>query len=185
MSTIYTIGHSNHPGEKLVDLLKQFSVTAVVDVRTAPYSRYNPQFNRSNVEVLLAQYHISYAYGGKHLGGRPGDPTCYKSGSLPGDGADYLHQVDYPAVMQRDWFLKGIERLLEMAASESVAILCSEEDPAQCHRHHLIARYLLDSHPEVDVRHVRGDGNMFSARDIPRSVDITVVTQHSLFPDMP
>jgi uncharacterized protein (DUF488 family) len=181
MTTIFTIGHSNHSAEKLVDLLKAVKVTTVVDVRTAPYSRYNPQFNQESLESVLAQHHIGYAFGGKQLGGRPADPACYKSRTLPEEDADYLHEVDYPAVMQRDWFLKGIERLQEMAAVESVVILCSEEDPAQCHRHHLIARYLMAHHPEIDVQHVRGDGMVFSARTILKSVDAPTVIQQSLF----
>ncbi len=181
MTTIFTIGHSNHSAERLIELLRTTGVTSVVDVRSAPYSRYNPQFNKGSLETLLAQHHVGYAYGGKHLGGRPADPTCYKSGELPGDDADFLHEVDYPAVMQREWFLKGIARLLEIAASESVAVLCSEEDPAQCHRHHLIARYLLANYPEVEVRHVRGDGTVFAARTILKSVDAPAVIQQSLF----
>ena len=62
-----------------------------------------------------------------------------------------------------------------------VAVLRSEEDPAQCHRHHLIARYILANHPEIDVRHIRGDGTVFGAGTILKSVDAPTVTQHSLF----
>jgi len=181
MTTIYTIGHSNHSTERLVELLRAAGVTAVVDVRSAPYSRYNPQFNRSSLETLLARHQVSYAYAGKYLGGRPRDPTCYRSGSLPDEEVDYLHEVDYPAVMQRDWFLKGIKRLLEMAETDAAAVLCSEEDPAQCHRHHLIARYLLANHPEIAVRHIRGDGTVFAAGTILKSVDVPNITQQTLF----
>jgi uncharacterized protein (DUF488 family) len=178
---ILTIGHSNHSLDKLVGLLEASGVTAVVDVRTAPYSRYNPQFNKGDLEAVLVSHNIRYAYAGKYLGGRPADATCYKGGTLPSEGADYLHEVDYAEVMTRPWFLKGIARVLEIAASQTVAVLCSEEDPAQCHRHHLIARYILANHPEIDVRHVRGDGTVFGAGTILKSVDAPTVTQHSLF----
>jgi uncharacterized protein (DUF488 family) len=181
MTTIYTVGHSNHSAEKLIALLHSAGVTAVVDVRSAPYSKYNPQFNRGSLEEALTQAQISYAYAGKYLGGRPDDPGCYKSGTLPGEDADYLHEVDYPAVMQRDWFLKGIKRLLEIADGACAVVLCSEEDPAQCHRHHLIARYLLTGHPEIGVRHIRGDGTTFSASTILKSVHTPNVTQQTLF----
>jgi uncharacterized protein (DUF488 family) len=75
-------------------------------------------------------------------------------------------EVDYPEVMKRDWFQQGIKRLLQQAGEEATAILCAEEDPARCHRHHLIARYLRDACPEVEVLHIRGDGSLLSAESL-------------------
>jgi uncharacterized protein (DUF488 family) len=181
MGTIYTIGHSNHSLEKLVSLLRAVGATTVVDVRSAPYSKYCPHFNRESLAPALVQAGLDYAYAGKQLGGRPLDPDCYKGGTLPVEGTDYLHEVDYPAVMQRAWFQAGIARLLEIAATQQVAVLCSEEDPALCHRHHLIARYLLAANPQVAVRHVRGDGSVFPAHTLHASVDAPAVVQHTLF----
>ncbi|MCL5998888.1 MAG: DUF488 domain-containing protein [Chloroflexi bacterium] len=178
---LLTIGHSNHSLSTFIGLLEENGVMVLVDVRTAPMSRYNPQFNRDNLEVELPQHGIQYAFAGKYLGGRPSDPTCYKSRKLPAEGVDYLHEVDYPEVMQREWFIKGIDRLLEMADEQVTAIMCSEEDPAQCHRHHLIARYLLREHPEVKVLHIRGDGTVFGAASIHSSVDRPSAEQPSLF----
>ena len=149
----------------------------LVDVRSAPHSRYNPQLNKENLESVLPQRDIQYAWAGKYLGGRPSDPTCYKGQSLPPEGADYLHEVDYPEVMKRKWFVQGINRLLEMADEQTTAIMCSEENPAECHRHHLIAQYLMAEHPEVDVRHIRGDGTVFGAKSILTSVDKPVAEQ--------
>jgi len=176
---LLTIGHSNHSLAKFIRLLEDNGVMTLVDVRTAPYSRHNPQFNRESLEAALSQNNIQYAYAGKYLGGRPSDPACYKSRTLPGEGADYLHEVDYPEVMKRDWFIKGIERLLEMADEQTTAVLCSEEDPAQCHRHHLIAKYIMAKYPEVNVRHIRGDGMVFGARAISESVDAPSAAQIS------
>jgi len=99
---------------------------------------------------------------------------------LATEGADYLHEVDYPEVMKRPWFTKGIERLLELADEQTTAIMCSEEDPAQCHRHHLIAKYVMREHPEVNVRHIRGDGTVFSAASLRVSVDDVQAEQPSL-----
>jgi uncharacterized protein (DUF488 family) len=82
-----------------------------------------------------------------------------------------LHEVDYQAVMRQAWFVRGIERLLQLAAEQTTAVMCSEENPAECHRHHLIAKYVLREHPGVDVRHVRGDGNLVAASSILASVD--------------
>ena len=93
---LYTIGHSNHSIEKFASLLDENGIALLVDVRTAPYSRYNPQFNKENLAHALSEHWIEYAYAGKFLGGRPSDPTCYKDAKLPEEGAHYLHLVDYP-----------------------------------------------------------------------------------------
>ena len=168
---LLTVGHSNHSLEKFVRLLDENGGMTLVDVRTAPASRYSPQFNKGSLEQTLPGYNLQYVFAGQYLGGRPSDPTCYKSRTLPAEGADYLHEVDYPEVMKRAWFRKAIERLLELADEQTTAIMCSEEDPAQCHRHHLIARFLLREHPEVEVRHIRGDGTVFSVASLLVSVD--------------
>ena len=168
---LYTIGHSNHSVGDFIQLLDDNGVMVLVDVRTTPLSRYVTQFNRDNLEHVLPEHQIEYVYAGKFLGGRPADPGCYKKRSLPAEGVDYLHEVDYPEVMKRDWFLKGIERLLQLADEQTTAIMCTEEDPAQCHRHHLITKYLLQAHPEVTVKHIRGDGSVFNAASLRGSVD--------------
>jgi uncharacterized protein (DUF488 family) len=168
---LLTIGHSNHSLEKFIRLLDENGVMILVDVRTSPFSHYNPHFKKESLERALPQHEIQYAFAGQYLGGRPSDPTCYKNRRLPAEGADYLHEVDYPEVMKRDWFVKGVDRLLEMADEQTAAIMCSEEDPAQCHRHHLIARYLMQQHPEVKARHIRGDGTTFGAGSILEVVD--------------
>jgi uncharacterized protein (DUF488 family) len=181
MIKLYTIGHSNHSLDQFIRLLEENGIMTLVDVRSAPYSRYNPHFNKENLEAALRERDIQYAYAGKFLGGRPTDPACYKGRALPAEGADYLHEVDYPEVMKRDWFLKGIERLLELADEQTTAILCSEENPAQCHRHHLIAKYLMANHPEVKVTHIRGDGTSYGAATITETVDAPASEQLPLF----
>lgn len=178
---LFTLGHSNHTFSRLVELLEDNRVMTLVDVRTAPMSRYNPQFNQPNLEYELPPLDIQYVFAGKYLGGRPSDSACYKSRKLPAEGVDYLHEVDYPEVMKREWFVKGVHRLLELADEQTTAIMCSEEDPAQCHRHHLIAKYLIREHPEVTVLHIRGDGNVYNAVAVRSSVDQSSAEQPSLF----
>jgi uncharacterized protein (DUF488 family) len=178
---LYTIGHSNHPIDTFIQLLEDNGIMLLADVRSAPYSRFHPQFNKENLANVLSDHLIEYAYAGKYLGGRPNDPSCYKNRALPAEETDFLHEVDYQEVMQRDWFRQGIQRLLELADENLTAILCSEEDPAHCHRHHLIAKYLLENHPEVDVQHIRGDGTVYSARSVHTSVNKPPAEQLSLF----
>jgi len=178
---LFTIGHSNHELSKFLHLIKDNGIQAIVDVRTAPYSRYSPHFNRDNLESVLPKYGMKYIFVGKFLGGRPSDPTCYKSRTLPKDGVDFLHEVDYSEVMKRQWFLRGIKLLMKTMANQTTAIMCSEEDPAQCHRHHLITKYLLNEYPELNIHHIRGDGNIYGARSILMSVDKPDGKQLSLF----
>jgi uncharacterized protein (DUF488 family) len=161
---LYTVGHSNHPIDKLTQLLHDHSITRLVDVRSHPYSRFNPHFNQAALRQTLLELGIDYIYLGKELGGRPADPSCYKHHSVPTKTSDFAHEVDYNEVMQRPWFIQGIQRLLELADGHLTCLLCSEKDPAGCHRHHLIASYLLDHYPEVQVRHLLADGSEIKAK---------------------
>ncbi len=176
---IYSIGHSNVTAGRIIELLHAFEIQVLVDVRSSPYSQFAPQFNRETFEHSLNLAEIEYKYAGEHLGGRPKDPSCYKDGRLPDGKADYLHLVDYPEVMTKDFFRKGIERLLEIAGQKRVAVMCSEEDPAQCHRHHLIGRYLTQQ--GITVLHIRGDGSTIKDQYLPNLKQEPPVEQLSLF----
>jgi len=178
---LYTIGHSNHSLDELGHLLTDNQIETLVDVRTSPYSRYNPQFNKDSFIWDMPRRKIKYVYAGKKLGGHPSDPTCYKAGKTPPEDVDYLNEVDYKAIMERDWFIEGIEELLELTDQQTTAIMCSEEDPAKCHRHHLISQYINEEFPEVEIYHIRGDGIVFNARSIHKSVDKPPAEQLSLF----
>jgi uncharacterized protein (DUF488 family) len=146
--TIYTIGHSNHSEEKFLDLLMQHGIEVLVDVRSQPFSRYNPQFNDSNLASALKAAGIRYQFMGAELGGRPeGEEFLDESGH-----ALYHHMAEAPQ------FLAGIERLERGIADQRVAIMCSEENPAICHRHLLVTRVI--SGRGVDVLHIRGDGRL-------------------------
>lgn len=146
----FSIGHSNHSMERLVALLNAQGIATVFDVRSAPYSRHCPQFNRENLMDQLRCEGIGYVFAGEELGGRPEDPALYDE-----DG-----RVNYFRLAQTRAFQRGLERLIEAALRERVAMLCSEEDPDHCHRRLLIARALLDR--GVDTLHLRGDGSVAS-----------------------
>ena len=154
---LYTIGHSNLPAEDFIAHLEQHGITLLVDVRSRPYSRYFPHFNKSRLENFLPEHGITYHFAGLHLGGRPDDPTVYREGD-----------IDYEAVMQRDWYQAGLHDLLALVAGTAgpAAIMCSEGDPDRCHRHHLIARSLVDpvlrltEYAPVAVVHILRDGSL-------------------------
>lgn len=162
--------------------LAEHGIRHVVDVRSAPYSRHAPQYNREELAAALQVHGIGYSFEGPDLGGRPTDPSCYRRGVLPRDDAPYLEEVDYAAVMTKPWFRKGVERVLAIAAQTPTAILCSELDPRKCHRHHLIASYVTRTFPNVEVIHIV-PGGTFNSRAYGFRSDEPTVVQLPLFGD--
>lgn len=161
---IYTIGHGNAPAELIVGLLQQYQISQLVDVRSMPYSQYNPQFNRELFKKTLENAGIRYAFAGKQLGGRPEDKTVYKSEEMPDEDTErekFLNLVDYDEVVRRPWYQEGIDRLIEIAGQGRTAIMCSEEDPKMCHRSRLITPTLLNL--DVTVLHIRKNGELEQA----------------------
>lgn len=129
---IYTVGHSNHPIAHLLQLLQGQGVTLLADVRSMPYSRFNPQFRRDALTEALAQHGIEYLFLGEELGARSRDPACYVDG-----------RVSYIKLAATDLFRQGIDRLLMAAKSHTLAIMCAEKDPLDCHRTILVTRELV------------------------------------------
>lgn len=130
---------------KFVKLLEDAAIEVVADVRSQPFSRFNPHFNREPLRNALRQAGIRYTFLGSELGGRPPEPAFY----------DDEGHVLYGSVAETSRFRGGLERLLEGAASYRVAMMCSEEDPTNCHRRLLITRVLVDQ--GVQIEHLRGD----------------------------
>src|SRR5579863_2319279 len=130
-----TIGHSNHPIERFLELLKQHEVDALIDLRSNPHSKYSLQYNQPSLKAALESAGIRYAHLGDDLGGRPQGAEFYDS-----EG-----HVLYSKVSVADFFLRGIKRL-ELGASRfrKPAILCSEENPSVCHRRLLVTRVLIE-----------------------------------------
>jgi uncharacterized protein (DUF488 family) len=151
---IWTVGHSRHEIPALVDLLRRHGIEVVADVRSHPSSRHNPQFNRERLRSSLLAAQIEYVFLGQELGGRPPEPEFY----------DAAGHVLYGAVAKSDRFASGLERLLTGAARYRVAILCSEENPENCHRRQLVGRVLADR--GITVLHIRGDGTVLSEEDL-------------------
>jgi uncharacterized protein (DUF488 family) len=147
---LFTIGHSNHGFARFKELLRAAGVTAIADVRTYPVSQRNPQFNRNELQGQLQEEGIAYAFLGPQLGGRPANPHLYRP-----DGT-----VDYERVQATSEFRKGIERVYAACEDYAVCLLCSEEDPLDCHRGLMISPALVErKRPPV---HLRGDGSLES-----------------------
>jgi len=125
---VFTIGHSTRSIEEFVQLLEAHGVERLIDIRTVPRSRTNPQFNRDTLPASLKNAGIEYLHM-PELGGlrhaRPDSPnTAWRNDSFRGY-ADY---------MQTPEFAEAIERLMEIGARKQVAIMCAEAVPWRCHR---------------------------------------------------
>ncbi len=144
---LYTIGHSNGSIERLIGLLQQHSITAVADVRSQPYSRFNPQFNREVLAGSLKESRLEYVFLGNELGARSDDPQCYRDG-----------KAQYGLMAETETFKRGIARLLKGSERFRVAILCAEKEPLACHRGILISRHLQATGRQVV--HILEDGSL-------------------------
>ena len=153
MRDVYTIGHSNHSIATFIELLILHGVHAVADVRSHPYSRFNPQFNRKSLSASLETAGISYAFLGRELGARPADDACYIDG-----------KVQYDLLARTSLFQEGLARVAGNAASQRLALMCAEKDPLTCHRAILVCRHLEDR--GITTQHIREDGRLESHDEV-------------------
>lgn len=147
MASLFTIGHSNHAEADFLGLLRRHAATVVVDVRSAPYSRFNPHFNRDALQRTLDGAGIGYVYLGRELGGRSDDPACYRDG-----------RICYHLVAEKPSFKEGLRCLAARAADQRVVMMCAEREPLHCHRTLLVAQ-ALDAEGK-DVAHIHADGRL-------------------------
>ncbi len=144
---VLTIGHSNHPQETFLGLLERHRVRALADVRSTPWSRFNPHFNRKLLAGALAVRGIEYLYLGRELGGRPDDPACYEEG-----------RIRYDRIARTEWFREGVDRVVRGAVEHRMAVMCAEKEPLDCHRTLLVGQALHER--GMDVAHIHADGGL-------------------------
>ena len=153
-AVLFSIGHSNHTEQQFLELLRRHEIAVLVDVRSQPSSRYNPHFNAGALKSLVEASGIRYLFMGDQLGGRPeGDEFFDDQGH-----ALYHRMAESPA------FLEGIARLERGVRDWRVAMMCSEEDPAVCHRYLLISRVIRQR--GIEILHIRGDGHLQPDREV-------------------
>ncbi len=145
---ILTIGHSNHTWESFAPLLADNQIELLVDTRTRPVSRFAPFANHRTLPGLLEATGIDYEFMGGPLGGKPQNPAMYNSEGKP----------DYHRMRALDEFQEAISQLAGMASRRRTVLLCSEEDPSQCHRLLLIGPALEEN--GCRLLHIRGDGQV-------------------------
>lgn len=144
-TTIWSVGHSTHAMRSFLDLVQGEGIEVLADVRSQPFSRFNPQFNRRELRAALRDIGLDYVFLGEELGGRPPESELY----------DEEGHVLYGELARHPRFRAGLRRLIEGAARFRVAMVCSEEDPTHCHRRLLITRVLCNE--GFSVLHIRGD----------------------------
>ena len=157
--TCFTIGHGNYPIDLFIDSVRSAGIDTIIDVRSTPYSRFNPHFNRENLEKSLKESAIGYRFMGDWLGGRYTDP-----GLLFPDGT-----VDYRKVQDTEQFKEGISRLLAVISSgKTIALMCAEKEPERCHRFALISPVLQSK--GITVIHIRPEGKLQSNEDLEKQL---------------
>src|SRR5262245_47807049 len=135
---IYTIGLSTHPPDRFLSLLGQHGITAVADVRSTPFSRFNPQFNRQTLKASLEANGIAYVFLGEAVGAQSEDDAGYENG-----------KVQYDRLAATALVRQGLDRVQEGTARYRIALMCAEKEPLDCHRTILVARHVVARGHEV------------------------------------
>ena len=149
MKEIYTIGHSNHINKYFVNLLKNHGINCLVDVRSMPYSKFTPQYNKEDLKKYLKLNQIYYVFMGDELGARRNDKSLYTN-------EGYL---DFDKTSKSILFQEGIERLKKgLHKGYNIALMCTEKDPIDCHRNILVARELFRQN--IEIKNIHEDSSI-------------------------
>ncbi|GAA6153056.1 DUF488 domain-containing protein [Pseudoteredinibacter isoporae] len=152
MATIYTIGYATKSYPVFLEQLKRYKISALVDVRSVPFSARFKEFDQPNLQRALPKEKIHYIYMGDHLGPRSKDPSHYHEN----------RQIDFDKLNQSRLFLQGIERLNQgLKKHYTIAMMCAEKDPASCHRSLLIAKFIAEQN-DWTVEHILHEGELES-----------------------
>jgi len=155
IATVWTVGHSNHSFETFAALLGHEAVSHVIDVRSYPYSRHAPQYNREALAPAVEACRMRYVFLGLALGGRPRRDEHF----------DAEGHALYGEMAREPDFRAAIERLAHGAAQHRLALLCSCGRPDECHRRLLVGKVLCEH--GVTLRHILPDGSMRIESEVP------------------
>jgi len=149
---IYTIGHSTQPVEAFLELLYQYGIDTIIDVRSVPYSKFAFHYNQDNIKYHLQSNNIYYIYMGDSLGARYTDRKLF---------FDDMNKVDFSKVQQTTRFQKAISRVLNgISKGYKIALMCAEKEAFNCHRFMLICSYLKQHH-NLNIAHIYPDKLIF------------------------
>lgn len=150
---LFTIGHSNLDLARFIANLVAHNIAAVLDVRSSPFSRRFPHFNRTHLEASLRESQIAYRFLGDELGARRTESEAY-------EGA----KAAYELIRKLPAFRRGLSEIVREASARRVALLCAEQDPITCHRMILLGPAL----PGLTMQHIRRDGSLERHGDAER-----------------
>ncbi len=149
MKELFTIGHSNYSLEHFIELLLEHRLSTIADIRSSPYSKYSPHFNRDMLDIALRNANIDYKFLGRELGAQRSEEDCYIDG-----------QAKYDRIAHLPAFRRGLEIVLQRVENCRIALMCSESDPITCHRTILVCRELKKLSPDLEITHLLGDGKV-------------------------
>lgn len=156
---IHTIGHSNTDIAEFIGKLTLHNIDLLIDIRSAPYSQFTPQFNQETVKKACINNNIDYLFLGHYLGGKPSDASVIDN---------KLH-IDYKELSKKDYFLHGIDQLLSLCAKHQLCLMCAEGRPDKCHRHLLVAPALEKE--GVEILHILPDGGIVSEAELSPAIN--------------
>jgi len=155
---VFTIGHSNHKVEDFIQILNEYEINCICDVRSVPYSRFTDQFNRENINSALLSKNINYIFLGEEFGARREEKNLLTDG-----------MVDFEKVSKDSKFLDGINRIKKgMKKGYKIALMCTEKDPLECHRTILVSRNL--SLIGIECVHILPDGSLKKHKEIEQEL---------------
>jgi len=169
MKELFTIGHSNHSLDHFLELLLAHQVSAIADVRSSPYSKYSPQFNKDVLESALRDANIDYIFLGRELGAHRSEDDCYIDG-----------QAKYDRIVHLSTFRRGLEIVLQGVEHYRIALMCSESDPITCHRTILVCRELKRICPDLEITHILGAGT----EERQETSEKRLINLHKLQPEL-
>jgi uncharacterized protein (DUF488 family) len=147
MGNIYTIGYGNLPFIDLLNILVKFNIMILVDIRSRPFSRHRPAYQKRNLEQAVINAGMKYLYLGDKLGGMPEDRRFY----------DSLGNVDYGILEEEPKYLDGINQIMELSRERDISLLCAEAEPERCHRALLVSETLWKK--GIESLHILHDGS--------------------------
>ena len=146
---IYTLGHSNYPFDKFIEILKKYDINCVVDIRSTPYSKYNTQYNKEFLHETLKNLGYTYIYMADEFGAKRKTKVSYNDEGY----------ADFDKVILEDEFKRGIERLkVGCAKNYKIVLLGAMQEPIRCHRAILLGKELIKA--GFDVKHIMHEGDL-------------------------
>jgi uncharacterized protein (DUF488 family) len=146
MMDIYTIGHSNYPVEKLIDMLRYYNINCVIDIRGIPYSKYNIQFDKETIRYTLTKEGFIYLFMATEFADKRDTKVSYIEEGY----------ADFEKVIEEEDFKRGIERLKDGCnKGYRIALLGAMQDPIRCHRSILLGKALIEE--GFNIMHIMDD----------------------------